>query len=153
MCSSDLYPIKGGGKLILRNMRVDRLPAPPAVLPEPMDLTKAFRYGWDSMDPINEGRGGCMYDNVLRLDTPPGEYKVSIRLSHSPISSAGVKCTIWAQDKVVAEKVSVAARDMTTFAVSAPAGGIKLRIALDPKSSTGRIQQWAVDRLIVERVK
>ena len=148
-----LYPVKGGGNLILRSLALGKLPGPPAVLPEPMDLRKAFRYGWDSMDEINEGRGGCMYDNVLRLDVPAGEYKVSLKLNHSPISSAGVKCTVWAQDKVAAEKVSVVAREATTFNVSAPGGGIKLRIALAPKSSDGRIQQWAVDRVVIERVR
>lgn len=143
----------GKGNITMNSVKFSKLPSPPANPPEPMDLAKALRFGWDATAEPNEQRGGCLYDNVLRIDVPPGEYQVSIKINRSPISSPGVKCDVYAQDKLVLDDLPVSMKDLKSFAVSAPEGKIKLRVGLDPKSSTGRIQQWALDRLIVERTK
>jgi len=143
----------GPGKLLISAMHLWKLPASPAALPEPMDLDKALRYGWDPAAEFNEQRGGALYDHVLRFDLPQGDYRFSLKIKHSPISSPNVKCDVWAQDKMVLDDLPVNMREMKSFDVSAPDGQVRLRIALDPRSSLGRIQQWAVDRMEIERVR
>ena len=137
----------------LRSVQINACQTPPLEIPPPLDLARTLRYGWDAHAEPNIQQGGCLYDQVLRVDLPPGDYRVRLALTHRSYTSPGVRCDVYAQNRQVLDNLSVSPREPGTFDAAAPDGRLTLRIALDPKASTGRIQEWAVERIVLERTR
>jgi len=139
------------GCMVLYSAEFIKLAQPPAHPPRKTPDGQLLRFGWDNTVPTNAQTGGALLDNTLRFDVPPGQYKVTLKTTPSAISSHGQKLDIYVQDKLAVDDHPVTAQ--TAFNVDAASGFITIRIALDKKASTGRIQQWAVDRVVLERAK
>ena len=70
----------------LRSVQINACQAPPPEIPPPLDLARTLRYGWDAHAEPNIQQGGCLYDQVLRVDLPPGDYPLLIGL-HDLVSA------------------------------------------------------------------
>jgi len=139
------------GGVVLRSVAFSRLPRPPAVTAERVDLARCLRYGWDGATADN--RYGALFANTFKMDVPPGTYRVAIKFTMPYYGSPKVTLDITAQGKRVVNDHLVSARGPATFDVTVAKAPLAMRIAVDPDTSSGRIRQWAIDRMTVERIQ
>ncbi len=136
----------------LISLQLTLLPQPPPMIPLEVNLDKSLKFGWDSSEPFLL-QAGCLSDATLRIDAPPGKYKVTIAFTHpfgpsnqtllniTPSSGKAVTGCVVLEDKP------------TALEATATNDGLKIRIAVNAAASQGRLQAWALSSLILERIE
>jgi hypothetical protein len=137
--------------IALRTLTLTPVDGAPAGTFATIDPAELVQYGWAAE---MKSQHGAMRDATLRLQPPPGRYRLSIQFT-TFLGNAGVKFDLTPSSPSSGQAIDdfpVNSREPATFELDVDESGIAIQIAVDPNTSTGRIQSWGLDRVLLERL-
>jgi hypothetical protein len=134
-------------RIALKTVTLTPMDGAPPFEPHTLDPAELVQFGWQP--PLQSG-SGLMRDATLRIVPPPGRYRLT--LTFTPfLGNTGVKLDLTPGQGSAIQDHAVDGKPAVLDLDSGPEG-ITVSIRVDPKTSSGRLQSWALDKAVLERL-
>jgi hypothetical protein len=146
LCCGPIQP-EATTTMALSTVTLTPLDEAPPFEPRTLDPADLICYGWQ---PPMQSASGLMRDATLRITPPPGRYRLT--LAFTPfLGNTGVKLDLTPSQGNAIEDHAV--NKPATIEIDSGTDGFTVSIRVDPKTSTGRLQSWSLDKAVLERLE